>query len=134
MSNNPADFFVEAHTAHKFIDRPVDDDKAFHELLDSQAPHLLLPMVPRRAADQGLAQETAFRNGTVQGAYLVIAAGRPGLGAGPMSGFGPAPVDQAVFPDGRWKSNFLVNLGFASPAGDRPTGPRLDFDQAARFG
>lgn len=51
-----------------------------------------------------------------------------------MSGFDPARVHQALFPDGRWKTNFLVNLGFASLDGHRPRGPRLEFDQAVRFG
>ncbi|WP_422928154.1 malonic semialdehyde reductase [Singulisphaera sp. PoT] len=70
-----------------------------------------------------------MRNGSLQGAYLIIAARAVGLDAGPMSGFDNAKVDAAFFPDGRFKSNFLVNLGYGDPAQLRPRNPRLSFDQ-----
>lgn len=108
-------------------------DTRFHELLSSQAPHLPPPVIARFASDQALAEETAFRNGTLQGAYLIIAARMLGLDAGPMSGFDARKVDETFFPDGRWKANFLVNLGYADPSGTRPRGPRLDFEQVARI-
>lgn len=108
-------------------------DTAFHELLASQAPHLPPPILQMLSSNKALAQETAFRNGTLQGAYLIIAARMLGLAAGPMSGFDARKVDETFFPDGRWKSNFLVNLGYVDPSGTRPRGARLDFDLAARI-
>jgi 3-hydroxypropanoate dehydrogenase len=74
-----------------------------------------------------------LRNGSLQGAYLMIAARALGLDCGPMSGFNNAAVDAAFFPDGRWKSNFLCNLGYGDPASIRPRKPRLDFDEACRI-
>jgi len=63
------------------------------------------------AGNEALAEETAFRNGTLQGAYLIMAARALGLDCGPMSGFDRAKVDEAFFAGRGWKSNFLVNLG-----------------------
>jgi 3-hydroxypropanoate dehydrogenase len=80
------------------------------------------------------ASETfAFRNGTLQGAYLIIAARALGLDCGPMSGFDNAKVDAAFFPDRKWKSNFLCNLGYGEPTSVRPRNPRLAFDEACRI-
>lgn len=76
------------------------------------------------------AEVAAFRNGSLQGAYFILAARALGLEAGPMSGFDNAKVDAAFFPDGRHKSNFLVNLGYGDPSGHRPRAPRLTFEQA----
>ena len=107
-------------------------DTRFHENIPTQFP--ALPAMAKMFADAPpLAQETAFRNGSMQGAYLIIAARMLGLDAGPMSGFDAAKVDQAFFADGRWKANFLVNLGYGDPAGNHPRGPRLGFDEAARI-
>jgi len=78
------------------------------------------------------AERTAFRNGTLQGAYLIIAARALGLDCGPMSGFDNAKVDAAFFADGRWKSNFLCNLGRGDPAKVSPRNPRLTFEEACR--
>jgi 3-hydroxypropanoate dehydrogenase len=68
----------------------------------------------------------------LQGAYLILAARSLGLAAGAMSGFDPAKLDATFFPDGRFKSNFLINLGYADNAGNRPRGPRLGFAEVAR--
>jgi 3-hydroxypropanoate dehydrogenase len=76
--------------------------------------------------------EVAFRNGSLQGAYLIIAARALGLDAGPMSGFRNAGVDREFFPDGLWRSNFLVNLGIGDPARLKPRNPRLEFEEACR--
>jgi 3-hydroxypropanoate dehydrogenase len=75
-------------------------------------------------------QTTALRNGTLQGAYLILAARALGLDCGPMSGFDNAKVDAAFFPDGRMKSNFLCNLGYGDPSKVFPRNPRLAFDEA----
>lgn len=79
------------------------------------------------------AEQTAFRNGSMQGAYLILAARALGLDTGPMSGFDTAKVDEAFFSGTNWKSNFLVNLGYGDPEGLFPRNPRLDFEEAARF-
>jgi 3-hydroxypropanoate dehydrogenase len=88
---------------------------------------------PMFEANAALAAETAARNSTLQGAYLIVAARLLGLDAGPMSGFNAAVVDQEFFPDGRWKSNFLINLGYGDASGNRPRGPRLPFETAAQI-
>jgi 3-hydroxypropanoate dehydrogenase len=75
----------------------------------------------------------AFRNATLQGAYLIIAARALGLDTGPMSGFDNAKVDAAFFPDGRWKSNFLINLGYGDSSQLKPRLPRLSFEEACRI-
>ena len=84
------------------------------------------------AGSKDLAQETAFRNGTLQGAYLIVAARALGLDAGPMSGFDQAGVDGEFFPDGKVKSNFLCNLGCGDPSGLFERSPRLTYDEACK--
>ena len=88
--------------------------------------------VGRAARPRGirLAETTAFRNGTLQGAYFMLAARTLGLDVGGMSGFDNAKVDAEFFPDGRVKSNFLCNVGHGDPAKVLPRLPRLDFDEA----
>jgi 3-hydroxypropanoate dehydrogenase len=78
----------------------------------------------------GLSEETAFRNGTLQGAYMILAARALGLDCGPMSGFDRAKVDAAFLSDRGWKSNFLVNIGHGDPEGLYPRSPRFGFDEA----
>ncbi len=85
------------------------------------------------AENPELVRTTAFRNGTLQGAYLIIAARALGLDCGPMSGFENAIVDAAFFPDGKWKSNFLCNLGYGDPAKVKPRNPRLSLEEACRI-
>jgi nitroreductase len=75
-----------------------------------------------------LTETTAFRGGTMQGAYLILAARSLGLDCGPMSGFDNAAVDKAFFADGRYKSNFLINIGYGDASGNYPRGPRLGFE------
>ena len=79
-----------------------------------------------------LAEATAFRNGTLQGAYLILAARSLGLDCGPMSGFDNAKVDREFLPSGL-RSNFLCNLGYGDPSGLHPRGPRLEFEEACRL-
>ena len=81
-------------------------------------------------SNQPFAQTVAFRNGTLQGAYFMIAARMIGLDVGGMSGFDNAKVDAEFFPDGRVKSNFLCNVGYGDPAKVMQKLPRLDFDEA----
>lgn len=84
--------------------------------------------------DKGAHTETtAFRNGTLQGAYYILALRAVGLDCGAMSGFDNAKVDAAFFPDGRLKSNFLVNIGYGTGKGIPPRNPRLTFEETSRF-
>ena len=76
---------------------------------------------------------SAFRNGTLQGAYFILAARALGLDCGPMSGFDNAGVDAAFFSGTQIQSNFLVNLGYGDPAGLFPRSPRFSFDDIARI-
>jgi 3-hydroxypropanoate dehydrogenase len=78
-------------------------------------------------------QVVAFRNGTLQGAYFMLAARAIGLDVGGMSGFDNGKVDAEFFPDGRVKSNFLCNLGHGDPSKVMQRLPRLDFDEACQL-
>ena len=82
------------------------------------------------AKNAALAEITAFRNGTLQGAYFMLAARAIGLDVGGMSGFDNAKVDAEFFPDGRVKSNFLCNIGHGDPSKVMQKLPRLDFEEA----
>ena len=84
-------------------------------------------------ANPGIVEPAAFRNSSLQGAYLILAARALGLDSGAMSGFNPQAVNDAFFPDGRYKVNFLLNIGVANPAGVYPRAPRLAFDEAAQI-
>lgn len=77
-----------------------------------------------------LSEETAFRNGTLQAGYLILAARALGLDAGPMSGFDKAKVDEAFLAGTSWKSNFLINIGHGNPSKLFGRLPRLSFDDA----
>ena len=109
----------------------VAHDTKFHEELPKLFPHA--DARSWFAGNAALAEVTAFRNGTLQGAYLIMAARAVGLDAGPMSGFDNAKVDEAFFAGSGWKSNFLVNLGYGDESGLFPRSPRLSFDEAARL-
>lgn len=85
------------------------------------------------AGDPAASADLLARNVPLQGAYMIIAARALGLDAGPMSGFDAAAVDAAFFPDGRWRANFLCNLGYGCETGVHPRNPRLSFDQACRI-
>ncbi len=104
-------------------------DMRFYE----QVPKLFPNGPAMRAAFEKDEQTTfthAFRNGSLQGAYLIIAARALGLDCGPMSGFDNAMVDQLFFAGTAVKSNFLCNLGYGDPSGVYPRNPRLEFDEA----
>jgi 3-hydroxypropanoate dehydrogenase len=90
-------------------------------------------MADNYAKNLALAQITAFRNGTLQGAYFMLAARAVGLDVGGMSGFDNAKVDAEFFPDGRVKSNFLCNVGHGDPSKVMPRLPRLEFEEACQL-
>lgn len=109
----------------------VAHDPQFYELLPRLFPHA--DARSWFAGNAALAETTAFRNGTLQGGYLIMAARAVGLDAGAMSGFDNAKVDAEFLVGTGWKSNFLVNLGYGDPSGLFPRSPRLDFDEACRL-
>jgi len=80
--------------------------------------------------NEPLARTTAFRNGSIQGGYLLLAARALGLDCGPMSGFDIAKVDAEFFPEGRWAADFLCNLGYGDYSKVLGRQRRLDFDEA----
>jgi 3-hydroxypropanoate dehydrogenase len=109
----------------------VSFDEKFYDLLPRLFP--AMDAKPMFVNNAGLAAATAMRNGSLQGAYLILAARALGLDAGPMSGFDNAKVDAAFFAGTTWKSNFLCNLGYGDPSGLFPRGPRLTFEEACEI-
>ena len=110
----------------------VGYDLAFYEKLPVLFPHTDARSWFDTKSEADLTT-IALRNGSLQGAYLLLAARALGLDCGPMSGFDNARVDAAFFAGTAIKSNFLVNLGHGDPAGVFPRSPRLSFDEAARI-
>ncbi|MET0328609.1 MAG: malonic semialdehyde reductase [Luteimonas sp.] len=109
----------------------VAHDEDFHEKLPFLFPH-----TDAKSWFDGPRENRevpAFRNGSLQGAYLILAARALGLDAGPMSGFDNAKVDEAFFAGTAIKSNFIINLGIGDPSTIFPRSPRLPFDEAARI-
>jgi 3-hydroxypropanoate dehydrogenase len=106
----------------------VGYDLAFAEHLPHLFPHA--PGAKDWFADPQHARDTAFRNGSLQGAYLIIAARALGLDCGPMSGFDAAGVDNAFFKDTAVHSNFICNLGYGTDENLFPRNPRLSFEEA----
>src|SRR6202041_3933865 len=84
-------------------------------------------------AAPGVAEVKAMRNGTLQGAYLIIAARALGLDCGPMSGFDNAGVDRAFFSGTRTQSNFICSIAYGKPHTTYPRNPRLTFEEARSF-
>jgi 3-hydroxypropanoate dehydrogenase len=109
----------------------VASDYAFYEHLPKLFPH-----ADARSWFTGNPQmiaDTAFRNGTLQGGYLILALRALGLDTGPMSGFDNAKVDAAFFAGTQIRSNFLINIGYGDPAKLFPRSPRFAFDEFAGF-
>jgi 3-hydroxypropanoate dehydrogenase len=116
-----------AKTAAAPVTTIVGYDTEFHEKLPKLFPH-----ADARSWFAGKPehiQETAFRNSSLQGAYLIIAARALGLDTGPMSGFDAAGVNKEFFPDGKVKANFICNLGYGDPEGIMPRAPRFTFEE-----
>jgi 3-hydroxypropanoate dehydrogenase len=105
-------------------------DTEFYEKLPQLFPHA--DMRSFFAGNEKLAEETAFRNSSLQGGYFILAARAVGLDCGPMSGFDAAKVNAEFFPEGKWKANFLCNLGYGDKSKLLPRNPRLEFDKACR--
>jgi 3-hydroxypropanoate dehydrogenase len=110
----------------------IGHDLDFAGKLPKLMPHAAEVMQQYFAAP-GVAEVTAMRNGTLQGAYLIIAARALGLDCGPMSGFDNAGVDKAFFSGTRIQSNFICSIGYGEPASVFPRNPRLSFEEAGRW-
>jgi 3-hydroxypropanoate dehydrogenase len=104
-------------------------DPKFYEHLPVLFPHNL-DARSWFTSNDALAATTAFRNGTLQGAYLMLAARSLGLDVGAMSGFDNAKVDEAFLAAKGWRSNFLCNIGHGDPDGLFTRSPRLPFEDA----
>jgi len=109
----------------------IATDMEFYEKLPKLFPHA--DARSWFAGNQPLIDSTAFRNGTLQGAYLMIAARSLGLDCGPMSGFDNAKVDAAFFAGTKVKSNFVCSLGYGDATKLYPRSPRLDFNEACKI-
>jgi 3-hydroxypropanoate dehydrogenase len=105
-------------------------DAEFYEKLPQLFPHA--DMRSHFVGNETLVEETAFRNSSLQGAYFMIAARALGLDCGPMSGFDAEKLNAEFFPEGKWKANFICNLGYGDSSKLFPRNPRLEFDEAAR--
>jgi len=106
-------------------------DPKFYDHLPKLFPH-----ADARAwfvSSAALAEETAFRNSTLQGAYFIIAARALGIDAGPMSGFDKGKVDEALLSGYGWKSNFLINLGHGDDSKIFARSPRFEFAEACEI-
>lgn len=127
--------FVLPSNVSKVMTAPVTAiigyDLDFHEKLPTLFPH-----VDARswfAGNERLTETTAFRNSSLQGAYLIMAARALGLDCGPMSGFDNEGVDKAFFAGTKVKSNFICCIGYGDPSGVFPRSPRLSFDEACQI-
>lgn len=102
-------------------------DKRFYDLLPagSSGAGLL-------RNNEALAEATAFRSSSLQGAYLILAARALGLAAGPMSGFDPTRVNAEFFGESNWTVNFLINLGYPDGSEPRPRASRLTFEECVQ--
>jgi 3-hydroxypropanoate dehydrogenase len=125
---------LDAGNVEKTMSAPVvciiGMDMAFYDSLPKLFPHA--DARSWFAGNDALIERTAFRNSSLQGAYLIMAARALGLDCGPMSGFNNAKVDETFFAGTRIKSNFLCNLGHGVPEKLHPRSPRLDFSEACR--
>ena len=106
-------------------------DLKFYDHLPFLFPHA--DAKPWFTGNEAFAKEAGFRNGSMQVAYLILALRAVGLDTGPMSGFDNGKVDAEFFPDGQYKSNVLINIGYGDTSKLFPRSPRLSFEEACRI-
>jgi 3-hydroxypropanoate dehydrogenase len=127
--------FLSAGNLDKTMAAPVvaitATDTKFYDHLPFLFPHA--DAKPWFAGNEAFAKEAGFRNGSMQVAYLILALRAVGLDTGPMSGFDNAKVDAEFFPDGQFKSNVLINIGYGDHSKLFPRSPRFTFDQLAKI-
>lgn len=109
----------------------IGSDQEFHQHLPTLFPHT--DAKAWFAGKPDLIAETAFRNSSLQGAYLILAARALGLDCGPMSGFDAAMVDRLFFAGTRVKTNFICSIGHGDPKSIFARSPRFSFDEACRI-
>ena len=110
----------------------IGNDLGFADALPKLMPQNAEAM-QKVFAQPGMSEVTAMRNGSLQGAYLIIAARALGLDCGPMSGFDNAGVDRAFFAGTHIQSNFICSIGYGNPESVFPRNPRLTFEEAGHF-
>jgi len=111
----------------------IGNDLKFADSLPRLLPAPQAEKMQEMFQEPSRAAVTAMRNGSLQGAYLIIAARALGLDCGPMSGFDNAGVDQAFFAGTHIQSNFICCLGYGNPDSVQPRNPRLTFEDAGRY-
>lgn len=121
----------QAKTAQAPVTVIIAQDLDFHEHLPTLFPHA--PGAKDWFADEAMRRESAFRNASLQGGYLTIAARALGLDVGPMSGFDAAAVKAEFFPDSNVEPNFIMNIGYGSDENLFPRSPRLEFEEASQI-
>jgi len=127
---------LSAGNLEKTLAAPVTAIVAYDPRFYEHLPRLFPHNADARSwftSNDALAATTAFRNGTLQGGYLIIAARALGLDVGAMSGFDNDKVDAEFLAAEGWRSNFLCNLGYGDPAGLFPRSPRFDFADVCRL-
>lgn len=120
-----------AKTAQAPVTVIIGQDLDFPETLPTLFPHA--PGAKDWFADEAMRRESAFRNASLQGGYLILAARALGLDVGPMSGFDPAGVKAEFFPDNNVEPNFIMNIGYGNDDNLFPRSPRLAFEDASRI-
>jgi 3-hydroxypropanoate dehydrogenase len=131
--------YMDKGNAQKTMDAPVTViiayDRKFYEQMDKLSPHKKPGEVrgwfENAPPEKNL--EHCLRNGSLQGAYLIMAARALGLDCGPMSGFNAKGVNEAFFKGTDWEVNFICNLGQGDTAKTYPRAPRLEFDEACKI-
>jgi 3-hydroxypropanoate dehydrogenase len=108
-------------------------DLKFYENFEKLAPHNPAGVRSWFEGKPKKIEETAFRNGTLQGAYFILAARALGLDCGPMSGFDPDGVKKEFFADEDWMPNFVCSIGYGEPSKVKPRAPRLSFDESSKI-
>ena len=119
----------------KTMSAPVVAIAAYDQKFYDHLP-FLMPHVDAKAwfsGNETFANHSAFQNGTLQVAYLLLALRAVGLDTGPMTGFDNAKVDAEFFPEGHVKSNVLINIGYGDESKLFPRSPRFSFDQIAKI-
>ena len=128
---------LDAGNVEKSMTAPVvaifANDSRFHELLPKLFPHTDARPWFSGPGKEEHSRVSAFRNGTLQCAYFMLAARAMGLDCGPMSGFDNAAIDREFFPDGRFKSNFICGIGYGDHDKIFGRSPRLEFDEACQI-
>jgi 3-hydroxypropanoate dehydrogenase len=111
----------------------VAQDSRFYDWMVRLSPGSAERTKAAMEADPGKAERLAFQGSSLEGGYLILAARAMGLDVGPMGGFDAQKVDAEFFPDGRWRSNFLLNLGHGVREKLSPRAARLTFEEACQI-